>query len=242
MLSRKGYILNLNQTLLIAAAACLLLPAAASATTYTVSATDAIFAAGLSSPPAFPSGNGNGTLPLQINVTGGAYQFQYLSGTVTPNDTRNQYSLDANGQAGQFTDISSYGSISSYYADNGFALVGVFLGASGQSGPAPSAIDFTTSGTGVNFTSLAPQIGQIFFIGDGTNSLGQAQTFYVPTGATELYLGFADGPNFDGAPGQYGDNSGTLSMSVVTVPEPAPVALMLASSALIAVLRFRNKR
>lgn len=228
-------------TSFIAVISCLILPLAASATinTYTVSAMDNIFGAGLSTPPA-PGGGGAGTLPLQIAVTGSAYQFQYLSGTVTP-DTSHNYSLDANGNPG-FTDITYPGSISAYYSDNQFGLVGVFLGSGGQSGPAPSTIDFTSTGIGVNFTTLAPQIGQLFFIGDGSNSSNQTQTFDVPAGATQLYLGFADGVNFNGPVGQYQDNAGSLTMNVNAVPEPAPVALMIAGSALVAMMRLRNKR
>ncbi|HTR42021.1 MAG TPA: hypothetical protein VMH87_10440 [Pseudomonadales bacterium] len=226
-------------TLILTAVSCLVLPLAASATSYSVGATDNIFGAGLSTPPA-PGGGSAGSLPLQIGVTGIAYQFQYVSGTVSP-DTSQSYSLDANGAPG-FTFISCPGSISAYLSDNSFALLGVFLGSGGQSGPAPSPFDFTSTGTGVNFTTLSPQIGQVFFIGDGSNSSNQTQTFNVPTGATELYLGFADGVNFSGLVGQYQDNAGSLTMNVNAVPEPAPVVLIIAGSALMAVMRFRNKR
>ena len=226
-------------TSLIITASTLLLPVVASASVYTVAATDNIYGAGLSTPPA-PGGNGAGTLPLAIGVTGSAYQFQYLSGMVSPDSTK--YSVDANGVIGQNTDITYSGGLSSSISDNGFSLVGVFLGAGGQPITAPSALDFSTGALGVNFTSLTPQIGQVFFIGDGTNSSHVTQTFYVPTGATELYLGFADGENFVAPVGQYNDNIGSLNISVNAVPEPAPMALLVAGSALMAVLRFRNKR
>ncbi len=226
-------------TSLIIAASAFLLPAVASASVFTVAATDNIYGAGLSTPPA-PGGGGAGTLPVGISVTGSAYQFQYLSGFVSPDSTK--YSVDANGVIGQNTDITYNGGLSASISDNGFSLVGVFLGSSGQPVSAPSALDFSTGALGVNFTSLAPQIGQVFFIGDGTNSSNQTQTFYVPAGATELYLGFADGFNFVAPVGQYNDNVGSLNMSVNAVPEPAPMALMIAGSALLAVMRFRNKR
>ena len=95
---------------------------------------------------------------------------------------------------------------------NSSRWLGVFLGPSGQPVSAPPTIDFTpTTGIGVNFTTLSPQIGQLFIIGDGTTSSAQTRTYYVPTGATELYLGFADSSNFQGPCGQYADNSGSVN-------------------------------
>jgi hypothetical protein len=64
----------------------------------------------------------------------------------------------------------------------------------------------------------------------------------VPTGATELYLGFPDAAGFDGPAGQYGDNAGSLNIGVTATPEPAPLALLAAGSALMALVWFRNKR
>ena len=61
------------------------------------------------------------------------------------------------------------------------------------------------------------------------------QTFYVPTGATALYLGISDAGGYNGGPGYYGDNYGaftvneaaTLSGPVSTVtPEPSSFALL----------------
>lgn len=239
--------MKLQQTFIAVAASALLLPAVASATTVNVTAMDNIDAAGLSSAANVdPAGNGGGILPLQIGITGSAYQFQYLSGNVTPDVNNPSYNnLDANGIVGGAADVYSYGGISAYESDQFFALVGVFLGPGGQPATAPSAIDFTTtSGIGGNFLTLSPQIGQIFMIGDGTTSSDQTRTYYVPTGATELYLGFADAYNFSGPCGQFSDNSGSVNVDVTVapVPEPAPLALLAAGSALLALVRFRNKR
>jgi len=64
-----------------------------------------------------------------------------------------------------------------------------------------------------NGGASGPGLNQPFFIGDGGTSSGETLTvLFVPTGATNLYLGFADGtPGFTGTIGAYGDNSGTLS-------------------------------
>ena len=100
------------------------------------------------------------------------------------------------------------------------ALIGVFLDNSQpDSTPAPAPLDF--SAIGLNFSSLAPQLKQVFFIGDGltgTNS-GAVQNFIVPTNATRLFLGTMDG---------YGwyNNIGSFDVRVEqvnTVPEPSTI-------------------
>ena len=70
---------------------------------------------------------------------------------------------------------------------------------------------------GTDFTDLSPEIGQVFFIGDGRTSGGTLQNFHAPTGATRLYLGYADALNFgfpSSTPGSYWDNSGALNVAV----------------------------
>src|SRR4029077_3704818 len=61
-------------------------------------------------------------------------------------------------------------------------LVCVFVPAGGPVGTAPTALDFTSSGLGTSFTSLSPQLDQVFFIGDGLtgNGTGTQQTFNIP--------------------------------------------------------------
>lgn len=108
------------------------------------------------------------------------------------------------------------------------SLVGVFLGPGlPTSNPAPASIDFSSSGVGTNFSSLSPVLQQLFFIGDGLTGTGSGsvQTFIVPSGATQLYLGTGDG---------YGwyNNSGSFSVTVntpgtVATPEPASSLLLL---------------
>jgi Flp pilus assembly protein TadG len=93
-------------------------------------------------------------------------------------------------------------------------LLGVFLTNSVPDGSAqPAALDFSTSSSR-NFTTLAPQLQQVFYIGGGTNSSGVQQQFIVPTGATRLYLCNMDG--YDWA-----NNIG--SFSVTLHQQSAPV-------------------
>ena len=121
-------------------------------------------------------------------------------------------------------------------------LVGLFVPAGGPAGAAPTALDFTSSGLGTSFTSLSPQLDQVFFIGDGLtgNGTGTQQTFNIPTGAGQLWLGISDAGFYNGAPGAYGDNLGTYTVglsvntpgsSAVTVTETAPSGLTLVSMA-----------
>jgi hypothetical protein len=108
--------------------------------------------------------------------------------------------------------ITAVGSISGISsADGGGYLIGVFLTDAVPTGPPPATLNFTGNR---DFTSIAPGLAQTFFIGDGRRAAGRAQRFRVPTGATRLYLGLADAWAFEGPPGFYADNSGSLKVAV----------------------------
>jgi hypothetical protein len=235
--------MKLPQILLATAVSCLLMPNIVSASVIIVPATDNIYSAGLSTPVA-PGGGGAGTLPVQITVTPGlgTFQFQYLSGTVSPNEYLGPFNLDGEGTPDWTTSLNSYGGISGFISDQAFPLVGVFLTAATPQAPPPPTLDFSSGAIGRNFLSLSPQIGQVFLIGDGVTGGNQPQTFYAPAGATRLYLGFGDAYQFQGDIGQYQDNVGSLTVGVTAVPEPASAVLILAGSALMAAVRCRNKR
>lgn len=65
----------------------------------------------------------------------------------------------------------------------------------------------------------------------------QIQTFSVPTGATRLFLGFADAPYALGDVGHYQDNAGSLNVGVTLVPESTTAAMVMAGMALMAAIR-----
>jgi hypothetical protein len=167
-----------------------------------------LFGAGREQPPA-PGEGGPGVPPPGWQLPDGARRvvtFPLTTGRVTPING----GADENGPEGDRiggTDVSSFGGISGIvHQRNGMFLAGVFLTDDPPSGPAPPRLDFTRRG---RFGSLSPRVAQTFLIGDG-----KGRSYRVPDGATRLYLGFADGYYYTGAPGWYGNNAGELTVTV----------------------------
>lgn len=115
------------------------------------------------------------------------------------------------------TDINPAQGVSGAHHPRVMALLGVFTSDVEPQNPSPQTIDFLAFGTG--FSQITPELNQVFWIGDGRTDADSLQRFAIPEGATRLYLGFADAPNFRGdpAPGSYADNSGSLSVTVAPV-------------------------
>ncbi|HLO85135.1 MAG TPA: PEP-CTERM sorting domain-containing protein [Nostocaceae cyanobacterium] len=221
----------------------------------TVEGTDAIYLSGRTDvtipnlggfSPTFPLGRHGfvaadflkETFPQAIGATGGQkFSFaasgcvNYYNGIGCPN---NGFGPEGSG----FSNISSLGGISGYRGPSG-ALVGVFLNNSIPLGGAPAALNYGAIGT--SLASLAPALGQVFFIGDGLTGTGSGsvQEFIAPTGATRLFLGLADGFGFAGSPGAYEDNDGRFTVRVTT-PEPTAIAGLALISG-IAVASRRRK-
>jgi PEP-CTERM motif-containing protein len=232
----------------------------ASAATITVLATDDIFfanqgsiGAGLGTLPGFLDLSTAGLGPLiQVNAGSGAGTINYCGGgTTCPTG-------DINGGGGQADPYftmppgttfiagsdgapSSVSGIifSSNTANAGnvgqiFFLVGMFTNGSAPSGAAPATLSYTSTPTG----NFSPALNQLFFVGSGAG-----ETFVVPTGATNFYLGFADGnPGFTGTVGAYADNTGSLNVSILAAPEPATFGLIGLGLASIGLLRKRIRR
>jgi hypothetical protein len=197
----------------------------------TVLATANIYSAGLSTPVA-PGGGGAGTLPLLISLSPGQTSFQ-LTASGQVSQYYNFYYHGPDGLTGGAANISAYGGLSGFITDQLFPLTAVFLTDAAPQGPAPATLDFSSQGLGRNFLTLSPALDQVFFVGDGQTDASRAQTFYVPTGATRLFLGFPDAPNSEGAPGAYSDNQGSLQVDVTLVPEPSVSTLALLGLALV---------
>jgi hypothetical protein len=217
-------------TMLIAGLA----PAAhATSISTTVNGTDVIYAAGSQSGIA---AGASGTVPAGYSIAGLSSLTFSATGQVMLNigSGNNWNDPDGVGAAPSSSYNSGYGSISGINALDAGYLVGLFIGPSGPTGSAPASLDYTVSGT--SFTSFSPEVDQVFFIGDGLtgDGTGSTQTFYVPTGATELYLGISDACGYSGGPSCYNDNQGTFSVTIdetpgsgaPVVPEPSSIALM----------------
>jgi len=148
-----------------------------------------------------------------------------------------------NGLSG--SDLTALDGISGYLGPQG-PLTGVFLNdAIPSSGPAPATLDFTPGGLGTDFLSLSPELGQVFYIGDGVTSGSVFQTFIAPAGATRLALGIPDGFGFVGAPGAYDDNDGDYRVRVginivPAIPVPGALFLSMIGAGLVGWLRRRT--
>jgi hypothetical protein len=191
----------------------------------------------------------DGTAPEAINVTDlTSITFAVSAGNTVGvgNGTLN----DADGIGSDAAWSTSGGhNISGITVPNAGNIAGVFL-ASTVAPTTPAALDFTASGT--DFASLSPLLQQSFFIGDGKtgDATGTTQTFYVPVGATTLYLGFTDECSYGGGPSCFDDNSGSFTVTSTgtapitgAVPEPTTWALLLAGFAFTGVaIRRRGAR
>jgi hypothetical protein len=223
-------------------------PASALVFSVTVDGPDAIFLAGrtdLVIPPAnqpWPSGmirHGGNTpeealeqVPPFITVTAGDV-IRVLDAAVGGVNFFNGFGPPYFGPGGNGvggSNLTSFGGISGYIGPQG-PLAGVFLSNAIPSSGPPPTLDFSPSGLGIDFLTLSPLLGHVFYIGDGVTSGAVFQEFIAPAGATRLFLGIPDGFGFVGAPGAYDDNDGAYLVrigvnEIPTVPAPGSLALL----------------
>ncbi len=205
----------------------------AQTTTVAVPGQANIFAAGLNAvPPGVPSCPAtNGVLPTEIAIPSGATTFTVsnVTGTAFCTGVNSTPTADGSCFSGTPTIINTDTNISGITNTSAnMFLVGTMTGAGAPAAPAPAAGDFSSN---MSFTSLSPVLQQSFFIGDGLTGTGSGatQTFMIPTGATRLFLGFADAYAYSGQEGCYSDNGGSLSVTVqfngtvAQTPVSAPV-------------------
>jgi len=233
--------------------------------TVTVNAADSIYGAGQTGTPGttaagysytpscasattagIPCG---GYIPPSVAVTGHeTVTFSSVTGTIVLNDDSGDNSNDANGKGAAVLSSSNSGAnnISGITAPDAGYLVGVFL--KGPLTSAPTAFNFISGTPGtINFPSLSPALGQVFFIGEGNNGgmHNAIQDFIAPAGSAYLYLGISDACGYNGSPSCYNDNLGNFSATyniapATSVPEPATLSLLSLGLAGIGFMRRRR--
>jgi hypothetical protein len=222
---------------------------ASAGSTYTVAGTSNPFLSGMPSGSTCCMGDSApGESPVYAGsaAAGEVFTFTNVTGAVnfgpsfplTGPDGDNSVLVDTPFYEGGLTTINN---IAGYYSAPADALIGVFLGPGLPTGnPAPGLLNYGTSGlgtiVGTNFTTLSPELQQIFFIGDGLTGTGTGsiQTYVAPAGATRLFLGTVDGFGWN-------NNGGSFSVTVnSSVPEPSTWAMMALGFVGLVFLGYRN--
>lgn len=154
--------------------------------------------------------------PIPVNfkdavcLTPGSKLFFNVNGSITNGGGTG--SAGADGKPGSLTTHcrpDQNGGLSSVLAPM-ISFVAVFVGPA-KPAVAPPVLDFSTQAAR-DYKTLSPQLGQVFFVGDGFNSSGtDAQQIVVPAGATSLWMGFNDS-------GSWADNAGSANASVFWAP------------------------
>lgn len=120
------------------------------------------------------------------------------------------------------------------------SLLGIFLGVQQPDlSTAPLSLDFGSSDS-LNYSSLAPELKQVFFIGDGLTDLSVSQQIIIPVGASRFYLGTMDGMGWWNNYGEFVVNI-TDTSSGNPVPEPATMLLFGAGIAGLAAVGRRKR-
>src|SRR2546421_2781499 len=180
---------------------------------FVLTATSNIFAAGAvagtsgtydnsgTAPPSFAFAAGGGSLTFSGvtgNISCGQFCLSEASGPTSNGPDGAAYNRMETGA----TNIASMGTgiLGITFNDREMFMVGVFLDNKVPSGAGPPNWVYDTNFAD-NSTQISPGIGQVFYIGNGltggpNNPLGLTQTFFIPSTATRLFLGFADATGF----------------------------------------------
>ena len=154
-----------------------------------------------------------GTKPIKIDVDGaGTVSFPSVDGDVSACTGCEPETPDGSSLSFGSTAITAFNGIAGVtLANRTLFVVGVFVGEDNPTQAGDAVVDLTDAD---EEAKQKPDLGEPFFIGDGETGDGDPQEIVVPDDATTLYLGFADGFGFLGAPGAYGDNNGTVDIEV----------------------------
>lgn len=178
------------------------------------------------------STNTSGILPTSTSfpaVAGLVLTFSSVTGSISLNGGVNHNDPDGNGAQISTSADNGFQSLGGIIAPGAGYLVGVFETSATPTGAPPPTLNYT-NGLSTSATDYSPQLNQVFFIGDGLtgDGSGTAQKFHVPAGATRIFIGISDAPNYGTSvngdsgipvPGGYTDNVGTYTVSfTVAVP------------------------
>lgn len=174
-----------------------------------------------------------GVVPNRIKVSSGAHtvSFPSVTGKIgCCTDPKDVHGPDGdNGKDFSGTDISAFNGISGVkYPGQTLFLVGVFLGDT----PPKQAGQVDLSNANKTLVQ-APELGQVFFVGDGHTDQGKLQKIVIPSGAKSMYVGFADASGFSGQPSSYNDNPGKLDVKYQfsgSTAQGVPVPLVSSST------------
>ena len=156
---------------------------------------------------------GAGIPPVEIDVRGvKSITFEDADGIVSCiRDREGTYWGADGGEYGPKTEIWVCGAFSGILHDTRVMFVtGVMVSEYSRVEPPPEEQNFTGM---ENWAEYMSAFDRPFYIGDGKDDKGKTQTLYVPRDATTLILGFAD--CLAGPPSNYGDNDGTITITVV---------------------------
>jgi Flp pilus assembly protein TadG len=164
-------------------------------------------------------------IALGMSITGGAsLNFDTISGSARHDPNLSDYEPDGDlndiGHNNLTTNYNTSYIAGQYYNENGIAdmtcpidaIVGVFLddnAPTATNAPAQN-LDYSTAAAR-NQSTFAPQLKQMFFIGDGLDGNGKQQTFVAPPGATRLFLATWDYY-------QWSNNSGFSTVKINRLP------------------------
>ncbi len=149
---------------------------------------------------------GGGLLPPGVVLelgAGAVVTFSAVTGEISDGEFR----FVPDGRSGT-TNAPSGGGIAGYtHSTRSRGMVGVFIGDAEPINPAPARLAFPNG----EFAELAPELHQIFYIGNGQQAAGTLQRFIVPAGATRLFLGFSESCSTTRL-GCFADNSGSYQV------------------------------
>ncbi len=176
----------------------------------------------------------DGTVPICIDLPAGCRTFMIKTNGGFNNDPNFPNNTDADGvNFGPTSPIyGAQGGISSWNAPLA-SLLGIFLGPG--VGAAPAALPFDTE-----FATIAPALGQVFFIGDGMYANGICQWFDAPAGATRLCFAVMDTNEWKNNTSGFGLSG--VEVEIHCTPTPEPATWLLGGLAALGLAAFARRR